>query len=68
MSYNVLREPWIPMSDGHKYSLWDCLEHAHEMDVFPVHHHWRRTLFIVFCVLLSWMRYSCQIKAHVCCY
>ena len=32
MSYNVLREPWIPMSDGHKYSLWDCLEHAHEME------------------------------------
>lgn len=32
MSYNVLREPWIPMSDGHKYSLWDCLEHAHELE------------------------------------
>ena len=32
MIYNVLREPWIPMSDGHKYSLWDCLEHAHELE------------------------------------
>lgn len=32
MSYNVLREPWIPIADGRKYSLWDCLEHAHELE------------------------------------
>lgn len=32
MSYSVLQEKWIPMSDGRKYSLWECLEHAHELE------------------------------------
>lgn len=31
MSYNVLYEKWIPMSDGLNHSLWDCLEKAHEL-------------------------------------
>lgn len=32
MSYNVLYEKWIPVSDGYMYSLWECLEHAHELE------------------------------------
>ena len=32
MKYNVLREKWIPMSDGRKYGLLECLEHAHELE------------------------------------
>ena len=32
MSYNILLEKWIPMSDGQKYSMRECLMHAHELD------------------------------------
>ena len=32
MKYNILTEKWIPMSDGQKYALLECLEHAHELE------------------------------------
>lgn len=32
MSFNVLYEKWIPISDGSMYSLWECLEQAHELE------------------------------------
>lgn len=32
MSYDILREKWIPMSDGQKLSLWECLENAHDLE------------------------------------
>lgn len=31
MSYNILTEPFIPLSDGRYVSLIFCLEHAHEL-------------------------------------
>lgn len=32
MSYNILYEKWIPVSDGQMYSLWECLEQAHHLE------------------------------------
>ena len=32
MKYNILKKKWIPMSDGQKYALMECLEHAHELE------------------------------------
>lgn len=32
MKYNILTEKWIPMSNGQKYALIECLEHAHELE------------------------------------
>ena len=32
MSFNVLYEKWIPISDGSMYSLCECLEQAHELE------------------------------------
>lgn len=32
MKYNILMEKWLPMSDGQKYALMECLEHAHELE------------------------------------
>ena len=31
MNYNILTEPFIPISDGRYVSLLFCLEHAHEL-------------------------------------
>lgn len=32
MKYDILTEKWIPTSDGQKYALLECLEHAHELE------------------------------------